>query len=44
MALTTTDYNFTLGASGDKIYWKVSAVDAAGNEGTASVLRNFVLQ
>lgn len=44
MSLTTTDYNFTLGASGDKIYWKVSAVDAAGNEGTASVLRSFVLQ
>jgi len=44
MSVTTTDYNFTLGASGDKVYWKVSAVDAVGNEGTASVLRNFTLQ
>lgn len=44
ISITTTDYNFTLGASGDKVYWKVSAVDAAGNEGTASVLRNFTLQ
>ncbi|SDT67274.1 hypothetical protein SAMN05216490_4777 [Mucilaginibacter mallensis] len=44
VSVNTTDYNFTLGASGDKIYWKVSAVDAAGNEGTTSVLRSFVLQ
>jgi hypothetical protein len=44
VSVTTIDYNFTLGASGDKVYWKVSAVDAAGNEGTASTLRSFILQ
>jgi hypothetical protein len=44
ISVNTTDYNFTPGTSGDKIYWKVSAVDAAGNEGTASALRSFVLQ
>ena len=42
--LTTTGYSFNLGNSGDKVYWKVSAVDAAGNEGQASETRNFVLQ
>jgi len=44
LAVTTTSYSFNLGTSGSKIYWKVSAVDAAGNEGTASALRSFVLQ
>jgi hypothetical protein len=33
-----------LGTSGDKIYWKVSAIDAEGNEGKASLLGNFMLQ
>jgi hypothetical protein len=41
---STTSYNFNLGNSGDRVYWKVSAIDAAGNEGTASKLRSFVLQ
>jgi hypothetical protein len=44
MIINTTDYNFNFGSSGDRVYWKVSAVDAAGNEGQASALRNFVLQ
>jgi hypothetical protein len=44
VVLTGTNYSFNLGASGDKIYWAVTAVDAEGNEGTPSVLRNFVLQ
>jgi len=44
MVLTTTGYTFNLGTSGDKVYWKVSAIDAAGNEGAASEQRNFVLQ
>ena len=44
LLLNTTDYSFNLGASGEKIYWKVSAVDAAGNEGQASSLSSFVLQ
>jgi len=39
-----TTYNFTLGQSGDHFYWKVSAVDAAGNEGAPSALRNFFVQ
>lgn len=36
--------NFNLGNSGDRVYWKVSAVDAAGNEGQASVMRSFVIK
>jgi len=44
MIIKTTDYNFNFGSSGDRVYWKVSAIDAAGNEGQASVLRSFVLQ
>jgi hypothetical protein len=42
--INTTDYNFNFGSSGDRVYWKVSAIDAAGNEGQASALRSFVLQ
>jgi len=44
MKLTGTGYTFNQGSSGDRIYWEVSAVDAAGNEGKVSVLRSFVLQ
>ena len=44
MLLNTTSYSFNLGSSGDKIYWKVSAIDAAGNEGQASILSSFVVQ
>ena len=44
MIINTTDYNFNFGSSGDRVYWKVSAIDAAGNEGQASALRSFVLQ
>ncbi|MDP9080028.1 MAG: hypothetical protein M3O71_21590 [Bacteroidota bacterium] len=43
-SVTTTSYSFTLGSPGDKVYWQVSAVDAANNEGTPSELRSFVLQ
>ncbi|MFA6083767.1 hypothetical protein [Mucilaginibacter sp.] len=43
MLLNTSSYTFNLGASGDRIYWKVSALDAAGNEGPASKLQSFVL-
>ena len=42
--LSTTSYSFNLGKSGDKIYWAVSALDAAGNESQLSVQRSFVLQ
>ncbi|MEO7215186.1 hypothetical protein [Mucilaginibacter sp.] len=42
--LNTNSYSFNLGLPGDKVYWKVSAIDQAGNEGEASVMRSFVLQ
>jgi hypothetical protein len=42
--VSTTSYSFNLGTSGERIYWKVTALDAAGNESDASVLRSFVLQ
>jgi len=42
--VNSTSYSFGLGNSGDRIYWKVSALDAIGNEGQASVLRSFVVQ
>jgi len=42
--VTTTSYNFNLGKSGDRIYWKVTALDVAGNESQPSDLRSFVLQ
>lgn len=44
VATTAVTYTVNQGNSGDRIYWKVSAVDAAGNEGQASVLRSFVLK
>ncbi len=44
LAVNGTSYSFSLGTSGDKIYWKVSAIDAEGNEGKTSLLGNFVLQ
>ncbi|MBD1363813.1 hypothetical protein IDJ77_08315 [Mucilaginibacter sp. ZT4R22] len=39
-----TNRSFNLGNPADRIYWKVSALDAVGNEGQASVLRNFVVK
>ncbi len=42
--LTTTGYTLSQGTSGERLYWRVSAVDAAGNEGRASALRNFLVQ
>jgi hypothetical protein len=44
LAVNGTSYSFSQGASGDKIYWSVSAIDAEGNVGKASLLGNFVLQ
>jgi hypothetical protein len=44
VTLNALSYSFNSGASGDKVYWKVSAIDAAGNEGPASDLRHFVIQ
>lgn len=39
---TGTTYSFT-GTTGDKVYWQVAAVDAAGNVGALSELRNFTV-
>lgn len=44
MELATTNFTFTNGTAGERVSWKVSAVDAAGNEGAASELRNILLQ
>ncbi|MDR3694118.1 hypothetical protein [Mucilaginibacter sp.] len=44
MVLTGTSYSFTLGSSGNTIYWMVTAVDAAGNESQASAKNSFILQ
>jgi hypothetical protein len=44
MLLNPNNYSFNLGKSGDKIYWAVTALDAAGNESQLSVQRSLVLQ
>jgi hypothetical protein len=44
MQVNTTSYSFNMGNSGDKVYWKITALDAAGNESQATALRSFVLQ
>jgi hypothetical protein len=44
MPLTLNSYTFNLGKSGDKVYWAVTAVDAAGNESQPSAERSFILQ
>jgi hypothetical protein len=42
--LTSTTYTLNQGSSGERLYWRVSAVDAAGNEGKPGALRNFIVQ
>lgn len=37
-------YSFTSGAVNEKVFWQVSAIDKAGNEGTRSSIRNFRIQ
>jgi len=44
MSLNSTGYSFNSGNSGDKVYWLVTAVDAAGNESLVSDKRSFSLQ
>lgn len=44
MSLNATSYSFNTGNAGDKIYWLVTAVDAAGNESPVSDKRSFSLQ
>ncbi|MGY3214550.1 hypothetical protein [Mucilaginibacter sp. HD30] len=41
---TSTTYSFNAGTLGERIVWKVAAVDAAGNAGQATALRSFVLR
>jgi uncharacterized protein YegP (UPF0339 family) len=41
ISLNTNSYAFTAGSSGETIYWKVVAVDAAGNESEVSDTRSF---
>ena len=42
--LTSSSFNFTGATLGERVVWKVSAVDAAGNEGSASAIRSFILR
>lgn len=42
--VNTTSYIFNSGSPGDRIYWKITAQDAVGNESQASPLRSFILQ
>ncbi|MFD0766153.1 hypothetical protein ACFQZI_14915 [Mucilaginibacter lutimaris] len=42
--VTGNSYAFQTGNSGERIYWKVSAIDAAGNAGPASAARSFTIQ
>lgn len=44
LSINNTKSIFTLGNSGQKLYWQVSAVDKAGNEGEKSTLRSFSIQ
>lgn len=44
MAFTATSYSFNQGSSGNKFYWTVTAIDAAGNESQAATQRSFTLQ
>ena len=42
--LTTNSYVFTLGQSGEMVYWKVQALDEIENEGQLSELMTFSIQ
>jgi hypothetical protein len=44
MLVNGTSYSFNLGEAGEKIYWRVSALDEAGNEGPLSEEMNFTIQ
>jgi len=44
VTLSNTSYSFGLGTSFDKVYWKVTAIDAAGNESQPSSMRHFTVQ
>ncbi|AFD06660.1 fibronectin type III domain-containing protein [Solitalea canadensis] len=40
---STTSFSFNLGTVGEKIYWKVAAIDKAGNESALSKFRKFIV-
>lgn len=40
---TSTAYDFNMGELNQRIYWKVSAVDKAGNESDFSAIRSFII-
>lgn len=42
--VTNTSYAFSAATTGSRVYWKVSAIDAAGNEGDAGQARSFTVQ
>jgi hypothetical protein len=44
MPLSANSYSFNLGAFNERIYWRITAIDAAGNESQGSELRNFTVQ
>lgn len=44
MLISATTYLFTEADPNEKIYWKVQAIDQAGNEGEFSDLFNFTIQ
>lgn len=44
LIVISTNYTFSGAETGSKVYWKVSAIDAAGNEGDAGTARNFTVQ
>jgi hypothetical protein len=44
MLINTNTYTFNSGIVGERVYWRVTALDAAGNEGQPSVLKSFVLK
>jgi len=44
MLLKNAGYTFSTGTTGERIYWKVTALDAAGNESRTAILRSFVIQ
>lgn len=44
LKVNNTNSSFNLGSSTQKLYWQVSAVDKAGNEGEKSTKRSFIVQ
>ncbi|HEY0056922.1 MAG TPA: hypothetical protein VGB63_16345 [Pedobacter sp.] len=44
LTLTNTSFSFTEGSFNDKLYWKVRAIDAAGNFSIYSDVRDFTVQ